>query len=469
MHKPVTLTLDENISIIVPDSLELISCYVLREQGDWFEDELRFIRKLLKKDQKCIDIGANYGVFSLSLAKIVGSGGAIYAFEPASETRSYLSKSIELNNFTQIVLDHRGLSETEGDAQLSLNPNSELNEIARHGKATDKVETIRLTSLDIAMHQYGWHGIDFVKIDAEGEEEAILKGGSSFFATESPLVQYEVKAGSRLNLNLVKAFGNMGYQSYRLVPGLDLLVPFNPESLVDGFLLNLFCCKEPLARQLSRRGYLVTNEEEADQSITDSTLLREYAQSGFTNALERLRHLPYGKFFWTQWERTLAKRQSTAVCEAISLHTIAHSKGIPAAHRYKCLQLSLKKVIAICNQAPTFLRTLTLGRLAREFGARSLAIQALESLVKSATSGVQLSAAEPFLAANSYFDFVDPTKSPGNWVVGSAMEELERSSTFSSYFSDQSARDRLMVIQQLGFGTPEMSRRLSLLNERYGR
>lgn len=62
-------------------------------------------------------------------------------------------------------------------------------------------------------------------------------------------------------MHLVEAFAALGYASYRLVPGLDLLVPFNPEERVDGFLLNLFCCKPDRSARLAARGVLLDSAE----------------------------------------------------------------------------------------------------------------------------------------------------------------------------------------------------------------
>ena len=65
----MVLILVDGMLVVVPDSLDLITPYVLSEQLDFFEDELRFVRRLLRPGHKVIDIGANYGVYSVSMAK----------------------------------------------------------------------------------------------------------------------------------------------------------------------------------------------------------------------------------------------------------------------------------------------------------------------------------------------------------------------------------------------------------------
>ncbi len=259
MTHTTTLIMVDGVRIVVPDSLDLITSYVLLEQQDWFEDEIKFVRRLLKPGQKVIDIGANYGVYALSMARTVGPTGCVWAFEPASSTATLLAEGIAVNGFAQVVLEQSALSSTCGTAQLSLNENSELNALVPGKPSSSASETVPLVTLDECMERYGWRDIDFMKIDAEGEEANILKGGKRFFAELSPLVQYEIKAGADLHMELVQDFAALGYDSYRLVPGLDLLVSFDAESTPDGYLLNLFCCKQDCVERLATHGFLLAS------------------------------------------------------------------------------------------------------------------------------------------------------------------------------------------------------------------
>ena len=68
---------------------------------------------------------------------------------------------------------------------------------------------MRITSLDNEDVARGWPSPDFVKIDAEGEEEHILAGGRNFFARRSPLIMFEIKAGDKVNEHL-RASDNSG-------------------------------------------------------------------------------------------------------------------------------------------------------------------------------------------------------------------------------------------------------------------
>jgi tetratricopeptide (TPR) repeat protein len=78
------------IRVCLPDSLESMSTYILLEQEDWFEDEIHFIRKAVTEGMKVIDIGANYGLYTMNMARAAGPSGRVWAFEPAGRTAAFL-------------------------------------------------------------------------------------------------------------------------------------------------------------------------------------------------------------------------------------------------------------------------------------------------------------------------------------------------------------------------------------------
>src|SRR5687768_16651957 len=104
MTATTTLTMVDGVRVVVPDLLDLITPYVLREQEDWFEDELRFLRRLLQPGDAVIDIGASYGVYALSMARAVGPSGSVLAFEPSSATARLLEESVATNGYAHVTV-----------------------------------------------------------------------------------------------------------------------------------------------------------------------------------------------------------------------------------------------------------------------------------------------------------------------------------------------------------------------------
>src|SRR5262249_30920935 len=167
------LRLKSGVSLVVPASLGSITTYVLLEQEDWFEKETAFLLRWLRPGMTVIDIGANLGVYSLPLARSVGPHGHVFAYEPASETRALLERSRTINRADNLHVIAAAASDRPRDGKLVLGASSELNSLEGTGPAED----IRITALDAEDGTGAWSSVDFVKIDAEGEEERILEGG----------------------------------------------------------------------------------------------------------------------------------------------------------------------------------------------------------------------------------------------------------------------------------------------------
>jgi len=450
----LALKLPGDISIIVPDSLELITPYVLMEQLDWFEDEIKFVRDLLRPGQIAIDIGANYGVYALTMANVVGVDGRVFAFEPVSKTAGYLKQSLDANNFKQAEVLQLAISAAPGTGRISTQQQAELNMLV-DGSKLESSEEVRLDSLD---HFFsGRTDVDFLKIDAEGHEQIILNGGRDFFAKNSPLVLYEVKEGSGFHFQLVESFNGLGYDPYRLLPGLNVLVPFDPSSFSDDYLLNLFACKRDQACQLRSQGKLVLQEEwQGDQlfliSDNDWTGIEDYFESLSCPQewLKNWRNLP----------------QDSELIKAIALYQISRNQEETPLRRAAALRQSFDLFKAMVNESPTPSRLSSLARVAQAYGARSVAVAALQNLIELLIMLAAVDVDEPFLLPSHSFDSIPPGDSPVNWLGAAALQEQERLESFSSFYSGEASRERLEMIASLGFASEEMTRRLELLNRR---
>jgi hypothetical protein len=121
-----------------------------------------------------------------------------------------------------------------------------------------------------------------------------------------------------------------------------------------------------------------------------------------------------------------------------------------------------------CAREPAYLRLSSLARLARDYGARTAAATALSRLCESLFQRGGADPGEPFLAPGPRFDSVPPGDALGDWIVAAALEELERAGSFSSFYTGRGAQQRLELMRDLGYASPEMQRRLRLLQRRFG-
>jgi FkbM family methyltransferase len=463
-----TLEIAGGVRVVVPDSLNLLTPYVLFEQRDWFEDEIGFLRRLLRPGQQTIDVGANYGVYTLTMAKMVGPTGAVWAFEPATSTAAFLAQGIAANNFSQVVVECSAISSACGTAKLALNDNSEFNSLIRGNLHTTATETVPVVTLDDCLERYGWKDIDFMKVDAEGEETNILNGGRRFLTELSPLILYEVKAGQDLHLELVREFARFGFESYRLVPGLDLLVPFDVDSKPDEYLLNLFCCKKDRATSLAGMGLLL---DAATIDAGTSTSRYENFHRAHRNQYtwdKRLLRLPYGATLAHLWETTMPGGDCAAASDALVCYAISQDANLEPFERYRGLENSFRLLQSLGEEIAQYLRLSTLTRVARDYGARTVAVGAVKQLLNAMSHGQQIDPSEPFLTAGKRFDTISPGANIDTWMLAGSAEEFERLQSFSSFYTGDSARPRLELIASLGFASEEIDRRLLLVKTRFG-
>jgi FkbM family methyltransferase len=464
MPAAAILTMVDGVRVAVHDSLDQVTAYVLREQGDWFEDEIRFLRRLLEPGQQVIDIGANCGVYALSMARVVGPTGRVWAFEPASATADLLAEGAASNGFANVVVERHAVSATTGNGRLAPGALPEMNAVCHDPVAAEGGEVISLVSLDDCMASRGWRDIAFIKIDAEGEEANVLAGGRRLLTEQSPLVQYELQRDGEIQLDLVDAFATLGYDAYRLAPGPGMLVPFRRDAEKDAFQLNLFACKPDRAARLAAAGLLI-----GARAVTESQeWIGDIAgQAGALDAWSwrhTLATLPYGAVLAARWEAGPGHGRHPDVQTALAFHAYSRDPDTPAADRYTALGISFQMFGNLCAAAPSHLRLSSLARTARECGHRTIAIHALMRLSRSLLTQGPPDLGEPFLAPGERFDAVAPGADPGRWILAAVLEELERLNAWSSYF--QPSLDRLRLIRDLGFASDEMQRRLTLVETR---
>jgi FkbM family methyltransferase len=439
------LKLSDAVTLAVPASLQSITTYVLLEQERWFEKEMDFLRRWLRPGMTVIDIGANLGVYSLPMARLVGQTGQVFAYEPGSETRALLERSRELNAAHNLEISAFALSDREREGRLVFGGSSELNALGDSGAG----ETVRITSLDSEDAARGWPSPDFIKIDAEGEEERILAGGRNFFARHSPLVMFEIKAGDKVNEQLRALFPARGYRLFRQLGGAPILVPDDAEQPLDEFELNLFAAKPDRVDALSQQGFLVDAIPAWAPSADDCK-----------NA----------DLFWRS--QKFAPRidisggnNDSGYRDGLAAYATWRAADQPLATRCAALAVALRGLRTACARAPTAGRLSTLARVAWEWGARGESVAVLLRLLKTLRGG-ELQLGEPFWPAHARFDDMALGSQPADWFTGAAVEQFEQTLSFSSIFSGVSPVLAWLCSQP--FAPAEMERRRVLLAARAG-
>ncbi len=155
-----------------------------------------FCARNVKRGMTAIDVGANFGYYSLLLAELVGTRGELIAVEPNPHAADFLRRSVELNGLlgrTRIETSALGAT-ISGDASLYV-PHSEpknaqiVSEMFQPRPQDGVVIKVPVTTLDGM--SAACSRVDFIKIDAEGAEEMILEGMAKTIARHKPMLVVE--------------------------------------------------------------------------------------------------------------------------------------------------------------------------------------------------------------------------------------------------------------------------------------
>jgi FkbM family methyltransferase len=167
-------------------------------------DMLRQVLGLLEGPHNVIDIGANFGVYSIALADLAAK---VHAFEPQRIVCNMLAGSIALNGLDNVFAHNVALGNREDSIELpQYDYNAPLNfgSIEFGGAQTEalsqergadpaRVEYVRLAKLD----SFGFSNVTMMKIDAEGMELAVLEGASETIAANRPVMYIEFVKSDR--------------------------------------------------------------------------------------------------------------------------------------------------------------------------------------------------------------------------------------------------------------------------------
>lgn len=207
--------------------------YVEKHDGDSNGDmmtngEFRVMRQFLPGCSVVFDVGAHTGEWA-QLALSVNPGLNIHCFEPSRENFDNLTRNVSSPNVT---CNPCGLSSENGEKPLFIFRSAPgLHSLyQRRGlesgwglKTPAETEMVKLDTLETYCAEWRIEKIDFLKVDVEGHELEVFKGGRSLFAEDRVrMVQFEYggcNIDSKVFLkDIFEFFAGMNYRFYKIFP-----------------------------------------------------------------------------------------------------------------------------------------------------------------------------------------------------------------------------------------------------------
>src|SRR5437879_956602 len=173
--------------------------YAFRE---YYEPELAYLGKILSPGKVFIDVGANFGVYTLVASKLVGPAGKVISVEPTAQSFAILGRNVALNGSTNVRAFQLALTQAKGRAWLYHGWDPVGNSLGMDPLYGDEGEEVQTESLDNLLEENGINRVDVIKVDVEGAEELVLRGAAKTLATNNPVVIFEFNPGCAARLAL---------------------------------------------------------------------------------------------------------------------------------------------------------------------------------------------------------------------------------------------------------------------------
>lgn len=163
--------------------------------GDYEPALSQVFRALVRPRDTVFDIGANFGWYTILFARSIGRAGSVHAFEPLAELMPIVEDALSLNRHEGAVhVNNVGLGSRSGP--LTVHTFSGLPH--GHASASDlgrddaEPHDCRVETLDAYVSRTGTERVDVIKIDVEGHEREVLRGGERTLSQLSPVISFEV-------------------------------------------------------------------------------------------------------------------------------------------------------------------------------------------------------------------------------------------------------------------------------------
>ncbi len=144
--------------------------------GTYEELESKIMEEKIEMGNIVVDVGANIGLHTLNMARIVGNTGQVFAFEPDPSNFEILEKNVKINNYQNIILEQKAVGDKHGRTTLYQSDHPGKHRIFPQTEQAKSQVQVELTNLDNYFDSDMIDKINFIKIDVEGLEFSVLKG-----------------------------------------------------------------------------------------------------------------------------------------------------------------------------------------------------------------------------------------------------------------------------------------------------
>lgn len=160
--------------------------------GAYEEHFAQLFTRLVRPGERCVDVGANVGIHTVRLARIVGETGRVLAVEADEDLARRADHNLRLNGLTNATVLHLAAAERGRRGAVLYrperrDPNKGRASTLPHRYLSGPSAEVPTAALDDVVDG----SVDLIKIDVEGGEPAVVRGAGRILADHHPAVLFE--------------------------------------------------------------------------------------------------------------------------------------------------------------------------------------------------------------------------------------------------------------------------------------
>ena len=199
--------------------------------GVYGELDTQIVREQIKEGDIVIDVGANIGYYTLIFAQLVGKSGKVFAFEPEPKNFEILKKNIAINNYDNVIVEQKIVSEKNGKMKLYVSNSDIVGHRIQQMRDLENFVEVESVTLDDYMKKLSLDDkVNFIKIDVEGFEPNVLEGSKKVLEKNNHL-----KIFTEFNREVVKKYGTEPKKMIDLLyeKGFEIYLPNYKENKIN--------------------------------------------------------------------------------------------------------------------------------------------------------------------------------------------------------------------------------------------
>jgi FkbM family methyltransferase len=184
--------------------------------------EYGVMKSLLSEGATFVDVGANFGTFSLLASRLVGPFGNVIAVEPQERLAALVEESLMLSEVHNCKVERVACGSAAGARTLFV-PADDSGRAGFFegfsGRAGHSAQQVQVTTLDALLGQHRVSGQLMIKIDVEGSETDVLDGAEATIRTLNPSIIVDLNpwravAAVHAPKEIIDRLTSYGYSSF---------------------------------------------------------------------------------------------------------------------------------------------------------------------------------------------------------------------------------------------------------------